>query len=76
MCVLDEHEGVLLRDLCNAATQIVDGIFYRTIDTSTRFVIENVESEQIMDSPKGSSRLPKLLSRVSTSLQSVAEGPY
>ncbi|KAL2037607.1 hypothetical protein N7G274_009720 [Stereocaulon virgatum] len=74
VCVLDQHEGVLLRDLGNAATQIVDGVFHRTIDASTRFVIETVESEQIMDSPKGSSRLRKLLSRVPTSLQSVAEG--
>ena len=41
-------------------------------NTNTRFVIENVESEQTMDSPKGSSRLPKLLSRVPTSLRSIA----
>ncbi len=77
------------RDACNSSQrlsmisastkrfeQIVDGIFYRTIDPSRKFIIEKVESEQIMDSPKGSSRLPKLLSRIPTSVQSVAEGLY
>ena len=39
-----------------------------------RLVVQNIQSEQSMDPPKSSSRLPKLLSRVSTSLQSVAEG--
>ena len=45
VCGLDEYKGLLLRDLYNAITQIVNGIFLRTINTSTRFIIENVESE-------------------------------
>lgn len=68
--MLDEHEGVLLREISEVTTQIVDGIFYGSIGPSMKFVIENVESEQIMNSPKGSSRLLELLSPIASSMSS------
>lgn len=74
--VLDDHEGTLLREICDATTWIVDGIFYRSLESSTSFVIKNVDLKQIMDCPKRLPRLLKLLSRVQNPLESVAEAPY
>ena len=73
MIVLDQYEGHVLRKISNAATQIVEGIFQKTIHASEAFVLENVEREQIMEYPKGSTQVVKLLSRVSTSLPLVTD---
>ncbi len=67
MDVLDEQEGNVLREIGNAAIQVVEGVFHRTIDSSMTFVIENLDPEQITEYPKGSSDLPRLLSLATTS---------
>ena len=66
MIVLDQYEDHVLRKISNAATQIVEGVFSRTIDSSQAFVLENVEQEQIVEYSKGSPQFMKLLSRVSS----------
>ena len=73
MTVLNEYEGEILREICGVVAQVVDGIFYGTIGPTTRYLIEMVDSEDIMDCLKGSPRLPKLFSQVPASLLSVVE---
>lgn len=63
-----DYEGGILRESCDNATHIVEGIFQGTIDTSVSFAIEHVEREQIIEYPEGSPELPKLLSMVSYTL--------
>ena len=67
MIVLDQHDGHVLRKISNAATQVVEGVFKKGINSSEAFVLENVEREQIMEFSKGSPQFVKLLSWVSTS---------
>lgn len=65
--VMEGEEGNVLREIGNAATQVVEGVFHRTIDSSITFVIEDIDTEQITEYPKGSSELPRLLSLAATS---------
>ena len=73
MIVLDQYEDHVLRKISNAATQIVENIFQKTIHASKAFVLENVEREQIVEYPKSSAQVVKLLSRVSVSLPLVTD---
>lgn len=59
--LLDQSQGYILHPFSKAASDIVDSIFRGTLDPSRTFIIEYVERTRILEQPKGSPELLKLL---------------
>ena len=57
MIVLDQYEGQVLRKISNAATQIVEGVFQKTINASEAFFLENVERNKLWNALRAHHRL-------------------
>ncbi|KAL8784950.1 MAG: hypothetical protein Q9195_008838 [Heterodermia aff. obscurata] len=62
--LLNRFEGDLLRKVCAVITPIVEEIFYGSGDLNTRFFIEDVELDQIMQYPRNSPHILQLFSRI------------
>jgi hypothetical protein len=59
---LDESQGVLIREISAATSEIVTAIFRGTLDPSKRFGIEQLEHEEIIRHPRGSPLILRYLS--------------
>jgi len=60
--LLEQSQGLVLRQFSDAVLNVVDSIIRGTVLHSGTFPIENVEQRQILELPKGSSQLLRLLS--------------
>lgn len=59
--LLEKYQGDYLRQLSDAVAGIVHSIFSGPLPPSKTFTIEVVEQAQILEQPKGSSQLLRLI---------------
>ena len=64
--LLRDEPGSLMK-LCQAATEIVEGIFGGHVNISKRAMLEDVSLEDVMDKPRGSDQQLALLEWASPS---------